>query len=423
MQHFSTLPHSAFPPLAQLSVLRGSYSSNTSGVSLPPHSDCANITAKGALSLMARANPTHASTATFVRDYDPFARGSFPVGVRTIEIRDEARDRLFPCEIWYPAASGHAGRDLTPATQDVFTFPSSDTPRRQAAVRDAAPEHGTYPLILFSHHSGGHRRAATFLTTHVASHGYLVAALDHSEIVAPELMRKDGETPERVAARIQGLISSRVPDIRFLLDYLLAEPSPLPEAAIDPSRVGIVGHSFGGWTALAAPEADLGIRAVVALAPGGASNPRPGILPLVLTFAWGRDVPTLYLVAENDVSLPLSGMYELFEKTPATKRMFVLHRADHLHFVDNVEQEHEKIRTMQWPPALAWIQQEMKPIAELCSGEQAHSFICGLTLCHLDAFLKQNDRASRFLAADVEAELTSRSISAAAHRPGSDLRP
>lgn len=37
-------------------------------------------------------------------EYDPFARGRFPVGVRTILALDRVRDRLFPCEIWYPAA-------------------------------------------------------------------------------------------------------------------------------------------------------------------------------------------------------------------------------------------------------------------------------------------------------------------------------
>lgn len=38
------------------------------------------------------------------------------------------------------------------------------------------------PLIVFSHYSGGHRRSATFLCTHLASHGYVVAVLDHSEV-------------------------------------------------------------------------------------------------------------------------------------------------------------------------------------------------------------------------------------------------
>jgi hypothetical protein len=52
-----------------------------------------------------------------------------------------------------------------PETQDVFTVPPGDTPRRQRAVRNAAARPGTHPAIVFSHHSGGHRRAATFLST------------------------------------------------------------------------------------------------------------------------------------------------------------------------------------------------------------------------------------------------------------------
>jgi len=51
--------------------------------------------------------------------YDPFVRGRFPVGVRTIEALDTARGRLFPVEIWYPAAAQHVGEDIESGTQDV----------------------------------------------------------------------------------------------------------------------------------------------------------------------------------------------------------------------------------------------------------------------------------------------------------------
>ncbi len=88
-------------------------------------------------------------------------------------------------------------------------------------------------------------------------------------------------------------------------------------------------------TALAATAEEPRIRAVAALAPAGASQSKPGILRVRLTFGWTRDVPVLYLVAEDDVSLPLAGMYALFERTPATKRMVILRRADHLHFIDD----------------------------------------------------------------------------------------
>jgi predicted dienelactone hydrolase len=155
------------------------------------------------------------------------------------------------------------------------------------AVRDAAAEPGTYPLVIFSHHSGGHRRAATFLCTHLASHGYIVAGMDHSEVTAAELAPRADETREQTSARLDALIASRVPDVRFLLHRLLRDLGCGPELHVDRTRIGIAGHSFGGWTALAVPDIEPRISAVVALAPGGASKPRPGILPLTLAFAWG----------------------------------------------------------------------------------------------------------------------------------------
>src|SRR5689334_11687890 len=60
--------------------------------------------------------------------YDPFIRGRFPVGVRTFQATDE-RDRIFPCEIWYPAAERYAGQDMARETQDSFIAPPFNRPR------------------------------------------------------------------------------------------------------------------------------------------------------------------------------------------------------------------------------------------------------------------------------------------------------
>ena len=344
--------------------------------------------------------------------YDPFVRGRFPVGVRTIGALDTARDRLFPVEVWYPASARYAGQDAAPETQDSFTLASVGAARRQMAARDADAEPGMYPLIVFSHASGHHRRGATFLCTHLASHGYIVAAMDHSEVVAVDLARRDDETPERKAARVKAVIASRVPDVRFLLDHLLGRAVLRPEARLDPERIGIAGHSFGGWAALAASEVEPRIRAVVALAPGGSTRPKPGILPAALAFTWGRDVPTLYLAAADDIYLPLAGICELFERTPGTKRLIVLRRADHLHFMDHVEEEHEAVRKLPWTGELAWIAEETRPITEFCSGGEAHLFARGLTLCHMDAMLRQDADARRLLGGDIVAELAARGVDA-----------
>jgi dienelactone hydrolase len=331
--------------------------------------------------------------------YDPFSPGRFGVGVRTIQARDAARGRVFPVEIWYPAGTRPAG----PAAG-------------QDAERGAAAHPGTSPLIVFSHYSGGHRRTATFLCTHLASHGYAVAAMDHSEVVAPELARRDGETSVERATRIDAVIASRVPDVRFLLGYLLAGGAG-GGTGFDAEQVGLVGHSFGGWTVLAVPDAEPLVRAVVALAPGGSARPRPGILPLRLAFAWRHEVPALFLAAEQDTPVPLDGVQELLRRAPAPKRMFVLRRADHQHFVDDVEGEHEALRALPMPGDAAWIPAAMRPITELCTGEQAHIFARGLTLAHLDATLRRQEAADRFLAGDAESALAAHGVEAYAYPP------
>ncbi len=48
---------------------------------------------------------TVSSQTSKAAGYDPFGRGRFSVGVRTIEALDAARNRLFPCEIWYPESA------------------------------------------------------------------------------------------------------------------------------------------------------------------------------------------------------------------------------------------------------------------------------------------------------------------------------
>jgi predicted dienelactone hydrolase len=284
---------------------------------------------------------------------------------------------VFPCEIWSPESA-----------------------------------EGSHPLVVYSHHSGGGRRAASYLCDHLASHGYVVAALDHSEVIAEELKRKEGETSEQLSARADVWIANRVPDIRFLLDHLLSGVV----AHIDPDRIGIVGHSFGGWTALAVPEVDSRIRAVVALAPAGSSQPKPGIIPAKLSFRWGRNIPTLFLVAENDVPLPLDGMYEIFERTPSAKQMVILRRADHYHFLDNAEEVHETVRATTFPANLAWMTEQMRPISELSSGSQAELFVRGLTVCHMDATLKQHQDARQFLNGDIKADLAARGVDVLVHK-------
>ena len=123
--------------------------------------------------------------------YDPFARGPYPAGVRTMALSDFARGgRLLPAEVWYPATDADAGRDVDPASRDTYDLVPGFPPFSQDAVRAAAPRAGRHPVVLFSHGYGGHRRQSTFLCTHLASHGYVVAAVDHTGNTMLDVMRQ-----------------------------------------------------------------------------------------------------------------------------------------------------------------------------------------------------------------------------------------
>ena len=329
--------------------------------------------------------------------YDPFDPGPFAVGVRTFEIRDQGRGRVFPCEIWYPAASPPAGA--------------------WAEERGAPAAAGLHPLIIFSHFSGGGRRTATYLTTHLASHGYAVAAMDHSEVVTPELQPNPDEDRDDRASRIGAIIGSRVPDVLLLLATMTGprRAAGLDGIGLHEDLIGVAGHSFGGWTALATPEQERRVRAVVALAPGGSSRPMPGVLPLTLAFGWQRTTPVLILTGDCDVPVPLEGVQEIFARAPEPKQMFVLHRADHAHFADDVEASHEALRATTLPGDAAWMTAAMLPASELCPGEHGHLFARGLALAHLDSALRGDAAAQGFLASRAEAELAARGVDAAQH--------
>jgi predicted dienelactone hydrolase len=342
--------------------------------------------------------------------YDPFERGSLPVGVRTLHL--QRGPRPLPVEVWYPATDEHAGRDVDPTTRDTFEVLPGLPPGWQDAVRDATPRPGRHPLIAFSHGYGGHRRQSTFLCTHLASRGHVVAAVDHTGNTILDVMQAvltlqtGGQVPASQSVLAE-YIAVRPADVSFMLDRVLADLGGL----VDAERIGMTGHSFGGWTTLATTGRDRRIRAALPLAPAGGASPLP-VAPLraALDFAWAREVPTLFVVAERDTLLPLPGMRELLDRTQSAKRMVVIRNADHMHFCDRVEEVHEMFRLMPHDPVFAPLQRLVPPIAELCPGAHAHLAIRALAVAHMDAHLRGLEPAARWLAGDVPAALRARGV-------------
>ena len=342
--------------------------------------------------------------------YDPFARGPLPVGVRSFEL--ERDGRTVPVEVWYPATDAHQGADLDPATQDSYTIMLGSPATTQAAVRDAQPAReataGVAPTVVFSHGFAGHRRQTTHLTTHLASHGYVVAAPDHTGNTTPEVMgwMIAGNPPADMPGYIRETAANRVGDASQTLDGLLAGDFGVTGAA---SSCGISGHSFGGWTTLATAAADPRIRATLPLAPAGGdggvpvgpADPRT-VMNEMLDLDWGRDVPTLTLVADGDTVLPYPMMTDLLATAPAIEQLVVLKNSDHYHFCDNVEAVHDLMAGAMGEGA--------KPASELTPGDHAYALTTGLGLAHFDASLRGHPGAAALLAQDLTAVLADRGV-------------
>jgi dienelactone hydrolase len=349
--------------------------------------------------------------------YDPFERGPYPAGVRSAVLTDAARDRVLPVEVWYPATDAWAGRDLGDPTRDRYELMPGLPEVTQDAVRDATPRIGRWPLVVFSHGYGGHRRQSTFLCTHLASHGYVVVAADHtgntvSDVLAAVLAAQTGAPVPESRAVLREFAVKRPADAVFLIDQVLSGAGDLAPF-VDPQRIAIAGHSFGGWTSLVTTAREPRIRAALPLAPAGGRASAPAqVLVDAVEVDWERSVPTLFVVADGDCLLPLDGMRELYGRVRPPKRLVVLENTDHLHFMDRVEENHEMFRTMPQPALFEREVARMRPAAELLPGEHACAAVRALGLAHFDDVLKDVGPARDFLAADLRGRLAARGIPA-----------
>jgi dienelactone hydrolase len=356
--------------------------------------------------------------------YDPFARGAFPVGVRTIELLDPERGgRRITVEVWYPATDRYRGLDLNAATRDRFAFAPGLPDASQDAVRDAAPARGRFPLVMHNHGAFGHRRVDTVICTHLASHGYIVASNDVPGNTTADLMndviaQQRGEAP--AAPSQQEVNRSRVAIASSVIEHLIAGGVPQLADRLDAKRVGACGQSAGGWTTLGLNSINGRMGASFAIEPLWSSRSMvPGIAEMAGWLRlndWGRPVPTFVLAGKADPIIQLADLRELYAALPAPKRFAALGGAGHWHFNDNAETGHELFRQMyltSFPDdsfdthALGIA---MRPFTELCPEAHAADTQRALCLSHMDAHLKDNDSAAKFLDDDLAGSFAWRGI-------------
>lgn len=136
--------------------------------------------------------------------------------MQTLTLNDLSRSRTFPVDVYLPQLSGRAA-----------------------------------PVIVISHGLGSDRSSYAYLAKHLASHGFAVALPEHP-----------GSNSEQLQALVSGLTSDAAPpseavdrplDMKYLLDQLAATY----RGRLDMQQVGVLGQSFGGYTALALAGAEI----------------------------------------------------------------------------------------------------------------------------------------------------------------------
>ena len=279
----------------------------------------------------------------------PNAPGPWIAGTEEATFTDD-NGLGFTVQTWFSATSAggdpYRYDDLLEGTAREYAVPDCSAPR---------------PVLVFSHGNGGVRFQSIFLTEHLATHGWVVVAPDHT-----------GNTVFDESASRGELILRRPLDAvaayDWLVDVAAAPGGPLAGCVDEGAGYAIAGHSFGGFTTLAVAGATLDAAAsaewcaahgdwlcgdfAAAMADAGATtldrgDPRvwaavpmaPAGYEVLVGGLVDIAVPTLFLGGSLDTLTPMdTQVTPLYEGLAVTPRMLgELEGAGHYTFSDACE--------------------------------------------------------------------------------------
>jgi predicted dienelactone hydrolase len=274
------------------------------------------------------APTTDAALAAF----ETIGPGAYDVGVQTITITDADRNRPLTVDVWFPIddATGLPAHQYTLLPGVYYESPTAV----DADSTMVAPG-GPFPLVVYSHGSGGLRYLDSNYTEAIASHGYIVAAPDHTGNTAIERLGNTEDDFDVIAL-------NRPQDIEAVIDAMTDPAHPEAgafAAGVDPEQIAVTGHSFGGFTAYAMAsgytnalgtfEADPRVDAIIPLAP--ATGDGSGRLLSDEDLA-AITVPALVMVGTNDQTAP---------PTPNVDRPWELSKSEPSYRADFVDGQHQ----------------------------------------------------------------------------------
>jgi predicted dienelactone hydrolase len=194
------------------------------------------------------------------------------------------------------------------------------------AFRGVPVAPGRFPLVVFSHGYSGFRDQSTFLTTRLASWGFVVAAAD---------LPDNDLTAVLSGVQSQGS-SADLSEQKQVITLMGADAKGSGQfhGHIDMSRVAAVGHSLGGALSEALAATDPRITTFIWMAgatvgsfgqtPSGAASMVP-------------NKPGMLFVGTADLVASPAGIAKAFAAMKPPKRLVILHDFGHLVFSDICE--------------------------------------------------------------------------------------
>ena len=269
------------------------------------------------------------TTEPALAEFETLPAGPYDVGVATVTINAET-DRPLTLDVWFPIV------DAADAPLHQYTLLPGvyfESAAAVTATTDQIAPDGPYPLVVYSHGSGGLRYISSFYTEAIASYGYIVASPDHTGNTAADQLLGTQTDFETTAL-------TRPDDVESVIDAMLDPTSTETVgfvAAVDPDNIAVTGHSFGGFSSLAVAggyENQLGsfvaddrVDAIIPLAPATGTG-------AVLMSDAGLEaiqVPTLVMVGTNDQTTPVG---------PNVTRIWDLANSEPLVRVELVDAQH-----------------------------------------------------------------------------------
>lgn len=250
-----------------------------------------------AVTAVACGSSGSSTTPTTTPTIPPAAESEFGVGFRQLTVKDPAGVRDLSVDVWYPAAKGVTG---TAARYALLPTAYIDS---KVAVADISIATGApYPLIVYSHGSGGQKFIASFMTEALAAQGFVVVAANHTGDTAIDRVTNTTAVPDQNDL-------NRPADVSRLIDDMLARSNSSGDffsGRLDADRIGVVGHSYGGYTSIAtvaghttplgSVKPDPRVKAIVTHA--------PYTLRLTPAELAADKVPTMLIAGTKDVTTP-----------------------------------------------------------------------------------------------------------------------